>query len=375
MHLFQELKIRDVMLRNRIAVSPMCQYSSTDGFATDWHLVHLGSRAVGGAGLILAEATAVLPEGRISAHDLGLWKDEQIAPLARITRFVREQQTVPGIQLAHAGRKGSVERPWEGTGWIPEPRGGWKPVGPSAIPFDEKYATPSALDEKGIQAIVQAFADAARRSREAGFQLIEIHGAHGYLIHEFLSPLANRRTDAYGGSFDNRTRLAREVVTAVRREWPENLPLFVRISATDWAEGGWDLEQSVELAKQLGALGVDLLDCSSGGQIAGARMPVGPGYQVPFAQAIRQRAGILTGAVGLITSPEQAEAILRDGKADLVLMAREFLRNPYWPLDAARAAGYPLAWPAQYLRAAPEGAPMRETGDAPGTQRAADKAR
>ena len=375
MHLFNELKIRDVTLRNRIAVSPMCQYSSTDGFATDWHLVHLGSRAVGGAGLIFAEATAVLSEGRISPRDLGIWKDEQIAPLARITRFLREQQAVAGIQLAHAGRKGSVERPWEGTGWIPESRGGWKPAAPSAIAFDDKYATPSALDEKGIQAIVQAFADAARRSREAGFQLIEIHGAHGYLIHEFLSPLANRRTDAYGGSFDNRTRLAREVVAAVRRVWPENLPLFVRISATDWAEGGWDLEQSVELAKQLGALGVDLVDCSSGGQIAGARMPVGPGYQVPFAQAIRQRAGILTGAVGLITSPEQAEAIVRDGKADLVLMAREFLRNPYWPLDAARAARYPLAWPAQYLRAAPEGAPMRETGDAPGTQRAEEKAR
>lgn len=375
MQLFQELKIRDVTLRNRIAVSPMCQYSSTDGFATDWHLVHLGSRAVGGAGLILAEATAVLPEGRISPHDLGLWKDEQIAPLARITGFLREQQTVAGIQLAHAGRKGSVERPWEGTGWVPESRGGWKPVAPSAIAFDEKYATPSVLDEKGIHAIVQAFAEAARRSREAGFQLIEIHAAHGYLIHEFLSPLTNRRADAYGGSFDNRTRLAREVVTAVRRVWPENLPLFVRISATDWAEGGWDLEQSVELARQLGALGVDLLDCSSGGQIAGAQMPVGPGYQVPFAQAIRQRAGILTGAVGLITSPEQAEAIVRDGQADVVLMAREFLRHPYWPLDAARELQHPLAWPAQYLRAAPEGAPMRGTGDALETLRAAEKAR
>jgi len=364
-HLFRELKIRDIQLSNRVVVSPMCQYSSDDGFATDWHLVHLGSRAVGGAGLILSEATAVLPEGRISPRDLGIWKDEHIAPLARITRFIREQQVVPGIQLAHAGRKASVARPWEGGGWLPPSKGGWKPVAPSAIPFDSNYAVPSVLDEDGIQPIVLAFGEAARRAREAGFQVIEIHAAHGYLIHEFLSPLTNKRADRYGGSFENRTRLLRETVSAVRRTWPESLPLFVRISATDWANGGWDLEQSVELARQLGALGVDLIDCSSGGQIAGAPMPVAPGYQVPFAEAIRQRAGILTGAVGLITTPQQAEAILQEGKADLVLMAREFLRNPYWPLAAAREAGHAIPWPAQYLRAAPDGSPLRASVEAP----------
>ena len=373
-HLFRELKIRSITLRNRIVVSPMCQYSSSDGFATDCHLVHLGSRAVGGAGLILTEAAAVLPEGRISPHDLGIWKDEHIEPLARIVRFIREQQVVPGMQLAHAGRKASVARPWEGGGWVPPSHGGWKPVAPSPIPFDTNYAVPSALEEGGIHAVVQAFGDAARRAREAGFQVLEIHAAHGYLIHEFVSPLANQRKDCYGGSFENRTRLLRDVVAAVRRSWADNLPLFVRISATDWVEGGWDLEQSVELAGQLGPLGVDLIDCSSGGQIAGAPMPVTPGYQVPFAEAIRRRANVLTGAVGLITTAQQAEAILQEGKADLVLMARQFLRNPYWPLDAAREAGHPISWPAQYLRAAPESSPVRLSEETPASQPLARKA-
>jgi 2,4-dienoyl-CoA reductase-like NADH-dependent reductase (Old Yellow Enzyme family) len=361
MGLFSELKIRDITLRHRIIVSPMCEYSSSDGFASDWHLVHLGSRAVGGAALVLTEATAVSPEGRISPQDLGIWKDEHIEPLARITRFILSQGAVPGMQLAHAGRKGSTRRPWEKpSGAVPIAAGGWTPVAPSAIAFDPSYPMPAALDESEIRRVIQSFADAARRALEAGFQVIEIHGAHGYLIHEFLSPLANKRADAYGGPLENRTRFLREVVSAVRRVWPERLPLFVRISATDWVEAGWELEQAVELARQIGPLGVDLIDCSSGGTVPGAQIPMTPGYQVPFAEAIRKRVGILTGAVGLITSREQAEAIISEGKADAVLLAREFLRQPYWPLAAAREAGYPMPWPAQYLRAAPEGAPARE---------------
>ena len=359
MHLFEELKIRDITLRNRIAVSPMCQYSCTDGFATDWHMVHLGSRAVGGAAAVFAEATAVLAEGRISPADLGIWKDEHVAPLARIAAFIREQGAAPGVQLAHAGRKASVRRPWEGGGAIADSEGGWTPVAPSAIPFDEKYRTPAELDEKGIRAIVDAFAAAALRALKAGFQIVEIHAAHGYLIHEFLSPLSNRRTDAYGGAFENRTRIAREVVSAVRQVSPAELPLFLRISATDWVEGGWDAEQSVKLAEQVAPLGVDLIDCSSGGNIPSAKIPVGPGYQTPFAEKIKREAGVMTGAVGMITGARQADAIVQEGKADLVLMAREFLRDPYWPMHAARELGQKIAWPAQYLRAAPDGTPAR----------------
>jgi len=359
MLIFDSFKIRNITFRNRIAVSPMCQYSSTDGFANDWHLVHLGSRAVGGAALVLTEATAVLAEGRISPEDLGIWKDEHIEPLARIARFVRSQGAIAGMQLAHAGRKGSTRAPWKESGAIAESEGGWTPVAPSAIPFEEKYAIPAALDGGGVRRVVQGFGDAARRALEAGFQVIEIHAAHGYLIHEFFSPLSNQRTDAYGGSFENRTRLLREVIAAVREIWPEGNPLFVRISATDWVEGGWDLQQSVELAKQIGPLGVDLVDCSSGGTVPNAKIPVGPGYQVPFSEEIRRKANILTGAIGMITSPEQANGILREGKADMILMAREFLRQPYWPLAAARELGQEISWPVQYLRAAPHGTPSR----------------
>lgn len=358
--LFDELQIRDVLLRNRIVVSPMCQYSSTDGFANDWHLVHLGSRAVGGASLAFTEACAVTAEGRISPRDLGIWKDEHIAELARITRFLRAQGTVPGIQLAHAGRKASTPAPWEPGGFIAESRGGWKPVAPSAVAFSETYALPRALDDEGIRGVIQAFADAAGRALRAGFEVIEIHSAHGYLLHEFLSPLANKRTDAYGGAFENRTRLLREVVTAVRGVWPERSPLFVRVSATDWVEGAWDIEQSVALAEQLIPLGVDLIDCSSGGIVPGVKIPARPGYQVPFADQIRQRTGIMTGAVGMITSATQADNILGEDKADVVILAREFLRQPYWPLMVGQQVGFPTSWPIQYLRAAPDGTPARE---------------
>jgi 2,4-dienoyl-CoA reductase-like NADH-dependent reductase (Old Yellow Enzyme family) len=360
MHLFDVLKIRHVTLRSRIVVSPMCQYSSSDGFASDWHLVHLGSRAVGGAALVFTEASAVLPEGRISPQDLGIWKIEHIEMLGRITRFISSQGAIAGIQLAHAGRKASTYRPWEKPGSVPETEGGWKALAPSAIPFGNGYATPAALDEAGIQDVVKAFAAAARRACEAGFRVVEIHAAHGYLLHQFLSPLSNQRTDAYGGSFENRTRLVREVVSTVRKVWPESHPLWIRISATDWIEGGWDLPQSIELTKQLGSLGVDLVDCSSGGIVPGAKIPVRAGYQVPFADAIRRATGILTGAVGMITTADQAEAILQEGRADVVLLAREFLRQPYWPLRAAQELGSHFPWPVQYLRAAPDGTPARE---------------
>ncbi|MFZ0784792.1 MAG: NADH:flavin oxidoreductase/NADH oxidase [Candidatus Acidiferrales bacterium] len=377
MRLFSELKIRDITLSHRVLVSPMCQYSSEDGFANDWHLVHLGSRAVGGAALVFTEATAVTPEGRISSQDLGIWKDEHVEMLSRITRFVRSQGAIPGMQLAHSGRKGSTRRPWEQPGGaVPKSEGGWTPVAPSAIAFHPTYAVPAALDERGIRAVVQAFADAARRALDAGFQVIELHSAHGYLLHEFLSPLANKRTDAYGGSLENRARLLREVISAVRGVWPERLPLFVRISGTDWVEGGWDVEQSIELVKQIRPLGVDFIDASSGGMVPDAKIPLAPGYQVPFAQAIRERTGILTGAVGLITSREQAEQIVSEGKADAVLLAREFLRHPYWPLAAAGEARQPIAWPAQYLRAAPDGSPTRQPIDAlPEVERPAEKVR
>jgi 2,4-dienoyl-CoA reductase-like NADH-dependent reductase (Old Yellow Enzyme family) len=360
MNLFDELQIRDVLLRNRIVVSPMCQYSSTDGFANDWHLVHLGSRAVGGASLIFTEACAVSPEGRISPQDLGIWKDDHIEFLSRVTRFLLGQGTVLGIQLAHAGRKASTPQPWQHGGFIPESQGGWKPVAPSDIAFSSTYAQPVALDAAGIQKVTNDFASAAARALEAGFKVIEIHAAHGYLLHEFLSPLANLRRDSYGGSFENRTRLLLEVVSAVRKIWPAGFPLFVRISATDWVPGGWDLEQSVALAELLRPLGVDLIDCSSGGLVPGAKIPVGQGYQVPFADRIRESTGIMTGAVGMITSANQADAILNTGKADVVILAREFLRQPYWPLAVARELGFPVSWPVQYLRAAPDGTPPRE---------------
>src|SRR5882757_6103778 len=310
-HLFDPLLIRDISFANRVFVSPMCEYSSTDGYPSDWHFVHLGSRAVGGAGLVLTEATAVLPEGRISPQDLGIWMDDHIEALARIVRFIHEQGSVAGMQLAHAGRKASTYRPWTGHGMIPENKGGWdNVVAPSALAFADDYPMPRALSIDGIKNIVSAFAAAARRACEAGFRVIEIHAAHGYLIHEFLSPLSNQRTDAYGGSLENRTRILREIVAAVRDSWPEGAPLFVRISATDWIDGGWDIQQSIELARQLKELGVDLIDCSSGGNAALAKAPVGPGYQTPFAQQIRREADILTGAVGMITSSLQAEHIL-----------------------------------------------------------------
>jgi len=350
--LFSPLALRDVTLRNRIVVSPMCEYSSIDGFADDWHFVHLGSRAVGGAGLVFTEATAVTPDGRISPDDLGIWKDAHIDFLARITSFVSQQGAVPGIQLAHAGRKASTASPWKGHKPIDALEGGWSPVvAPSAIPFAAGYQTPHALDIAGIQDIVRSFADGARRALHAGFRVLEIHGAHGYLIHEFLSPLSNARTDSYGGSFDNRTRFLREIIEGVRGVWPGRLPLFLRISATDWVDGGWDAEHSVALARMVAPLGVDLIDCSTGGNVPGAHVPVGPGYQVPFAERVKRESGVRTGAVGLITRATQADDIIRDGKADVVILAREELRDPYFPLRAARELGIDIPWPRQYERA------------------------
>jgi 2,4-dienoyl-CoA reductase-like NADH-dependent reductase (Old Yellow Enzyme family) len=359
-HLFETLKLRGVQLTNRIAVSPMCQYSCEDGMANDWHFVHLASRAVGGAALVIAEATAVAPEGRISPRDLGLWSDRHAEPLERIVHFIHEQGSLAGIQIAHAGRKASTHVPWTGRGRVSESEGGWaRVVAPSAIPFSEDYARPQALAVPEIQEVVRAFSDAARRAAQAGFDVVEIHGAHGYLIHEFLSPHANHREDAYGGSFENRTRLAREVVEAVRRAWPESRPLFLRISSTDWVPGGWEVEQSVELARQTRLLGVDLVDCSSAGIVPGENIPFGPGYQAAFAERIRREAGVATGAVGMITNPVQADHVIRSGQADLVLLGRELLRDPYWPLRAARELGQTASWPVQYLRAAPAGSPAR----------------
>ena len=358
--LFDPLAIRDVKFANRVFVSPMCQYSSSDGYANDWHFVHLGTRAVGGAGLVMTEATAVLPEGRISPQDLGIWEDGHIELLNRIVRFIHEQGSVAGMQLAHAGRKASTRRPWEQPGTVPESEGGWKKVvAPSALPFTDNYPMPQALTREGIHEIVAGFGAAARRACQAGFRVVEIHAAHGYLIHEFLSPLSNKREDEYGGSFENRTRLLLGIVRSVRSSWPRELPLFVRISATDWLDGAWDIQQSVRLAGQLKDAGVDLIDCSSGGNVSHAKIPVGPGYQTAFAEQIRREAGIMTGAVGMITSPVQAEHIILTGQADAVIMAREFLRDPYWPLRAARELDQPIAWPVQYLRAAPRGAQAR----------------
>jgi len=350
--LFSPLQQRDVTLRNRIVVSPMCEYSSRDGFANDWHLVHLGSRAVGGAGAVLTEAAAVAADGRISSVDLGIYADEHVEPLARIFRFVEAQGAVPGMQLAHAGRKASTKEPWNGGGPVAPDDGGWTPIwAPSAIAFREGWQVPRAMSVTEIEAVVRAFAAAATRLFEAGGRIAEIHAAHGYLLHEFLSPLSNHRDDEYGGSFDNRTRIVREVVDAVRAVWPERFPLWVRISSTDWTEGGWTIEDSVALARQLQDRGVDLVDCSSGGNAAHAVIPVAPGYQVAFAERIRRDTGMPTGAVGLITEPAQADAIVRSGQADVVLLARQMLRDPYWPLHAARTLGETPSVPTQYLRA------------------------
>jgi 2,4-dienoyl-CoA reductase-like NADH-dependent reductase (Old Yellow Enzyme family) len=354
--LFSDLELRDVTLRNRIGVSPMCQYSSHDGFADDWHLVHLGAFATGGAGVVFTEATAVRANGRISPQDLGIWDDRHVEMLARIARFVRRQGAVPGLQLAHAGRKASTRRPWEeGSRTVPAGEGGWPEDvwAPSAVPFSADYPEPNALDEEGIEGVLEAFGRAAERALEAGFEMLEVHAAHGYLVHEFLSPLSNRRDDAWGGSFENRIRFALAVVDRVRTRWPERLPLAVRISATDWVEGGWDVDQSVALARALRGHGVDLVDVSSAGLHPDQRIQAGPGYQVPFASRIRREGGIPTAAVGLITDPRQADAIVRSGEADLVLLAREMLRQPHWPLLAAHALGEDGPWPPQYLRARP----------------------
>jgi 2,4-dienoyl-CoA reductase-like NADH-dependent reductase (Old Yellow Enzyme family) len=351
--LFSPFQLRSVSFPNRIGVSPMCEYSSHDGFAADWHLVHLGARAQGGAGLVILEASAVTPEGRISSADLGIWKDEHIPNLQRIAAFIHSQGARAGIQLAHAGRKGSMSAPFTGERLLQPSEGGWQPVAPSALAFSPAYAVPQALDQPGIDAVVEAFRLAAHRAFKAGFDLVEIHAAHGYLLHQFLSPLANKRADAYGGSFENRTRLALQVVDAVRAAWPAHLPVLVRISATDWAERGWNVDESVQLARLFREHGVDLVDCSSGGMVPNAQIPLGPGYQVEFAARIRSEAGIPTAAVGLITDPTQANAIVAQGQADLVLLAREMLRDPYWPLHAAAALGDAVSWPPQYLRAAP----------------------
>jgi 2,4-dienoyl-CoA reductase-like NADH-dependent reductase (Old Yellow Enzyme family) len=358
-HLFDPLSLRSVTLSNRIVVSPMCQYSSVDGFANDWHFVHLGTRAAGGAALVMTEASAVTATGRISPQDLGIYDDRHVDGLARCVRFIHSQKTLAGTQLAHAGRKASTARPWEGGGALSTADGGWEPIGPTAVPFADNYPTPRPATGEDLAAIVAAFRDAARRALDAGFDVVELHAAHGYLIHEFLSPLVNTRTDAYGGSYDNRLRLVLEIVDAVRSVWPERLPLFVRISATDWKDGGWDLDQAVELARRLRSRGVDLVDCSSGGAVHDQQIAVGPGYQVPFAERIRRDAGVATGAVGLITKAEQADAIVSRGQADLVLLARELLRDPYWPLHAAELLGHTVPWPPQYLRAAPRETPAR----------------
>jgi 2,4-dienoyl-CoA reductase-like NADH-dependent reductase (Old Yellow Enzyme family) len=349
--LFTPLSLKGITLRNRIVVSPMCQYSSVDGFATDWHLVHLGSRAVGGAALIIQEATAVSPEGRISPDDLGIWKDEHIEKLSAITAFISEHGAVPGIQLAHAGRKASTLSPWKGGRQIPQKEGGWQAFAPSAIPFRNAEEAPQELSKEGIEKVIDDFTAATHRAVQAGYKVLELHAAHGYLIHEFLSPLCNQRPDEYGGSFDNRIRFLLQVLEAVQTVWPAHLPLFVRISATDWAEGGWNEEESVKLAAILKEKGVDVIDCSSGGMVGGVTIPLGPGYQVQFAQKIKKETGIHTGAVGLIITAQQAEAIVAGGQADLVLMARQSLRDPYFPLHAAQELGAHIHWPNQYLRA------------------------
>lgn len=352
--LFTPLSIRSIIFKNRIFVSPMCEYSSVDGFANNWHLVHLGSRAVGGSALVITEATAVSPEGRISPDDLGLWKDEHISKLKEIVSFIEKQGSIAGVQLAHAGRKASHASPWKGNHQIPVSNGGWKTVAPSAIPFRDGEEAPEALTKAGIQKVIDDFVAATKRAIEVGFKVIEIHAAHGYLIHEFLSPASNQRNDEYGGSFDNRIRFLLEITDAIRNVWPKDYPLFVRISATDWTEGGWTIEDSVKLASILKTKEVDLIDCSTGGNVAHAKIPLTPGYQVPFAERIKKETGILTAAVGLITTAQQAEEILQTEKADAIIMARELLRDPYFPLHAAHELGVDVEWPAQYLRAKPK---------------------
>ncbi len=351
-HLFSPLTLRSVTLRNRIGVSPMCQYSATEGFANDWHYVHLGSRAVGGAGLVIVEATGVAPEGRITPGCLGLWSDPHIEPLARIARFLKEHGAVAGIQIAHAGRKASADLPWRGGAHLSAAQGGWETIAPSALPFGgDLPKVPRAMTEADIQRVQNDFVAAARRALTAGFQWLELHAAHGYLFNEFLSPLANHRTDRYGGSFENRIRLLLDTARAVRQVWPDHLPLAVRISAIDWVEGGWDIEQSIALAKLLKAAGVDLVDCSSGGVVPDARIKVEPGYQVPFAEKVRHGAGVPTAAVGYIVDPKPADDIIRNGQADIVLLARKMLVDPYWPVHAAKALGQKIPPPPQYARA------------------------
>jgi 2,4-dienoyl-CoA reductase-like NADH-dependent reductase (Old Yellow Enzyme family) len=352
MKLFEPFAQRSLTLRNRIVVSPMCEYSATDGVPNDWHMVHLGSRAVGGAGAVIAEATAVSAQGRISPQDTGLWNQAQLEAWRPITRFIKAHGAMAGVQLAHAWRKASTLRPWDGHGPVPAGQGDWLTVAPSALPFDTGWNLPQALDEAGIQTVIADFRAAAQRALAAGFELIELHAAHGYLLHQFLSPLSNQRSDRYGGSFENRSRLVREVVIAVREVWPAELPLWLRISATDWADqGGWDIEQSIELARQVTSLGVDLIDVSSGGLLPHVKIPLAPGYQVPFAARIRREAGVATGAVGLITGAEQAAQIVATGDADVVLIARESLRDPYFPRRAAQQLGAKIDAPAQYQRA------------------------
>lgn len=349
--LFQTLSVRSVTLKNRIGVSPMCQYSSTDGLASDWHVVHLGSRAVGGAALVIAEATAVEARGRISPYDLGIWEDRHIEPLARVARAVRAHGAVAGIQIAHAGRKASTGKPWEGGKPVSDAEGGWQPIGPSALPFNTGYRVPLEASPHELFEVQGAFVAAAGRALAAGFQWLELHAAHGYLLHSFLSPLSNQRTDEYGGSFENRSRMLLETVARVRAAWPAELPLAVRLSCTDWMPAGWDIDETVELARRLKAAGVDLVDCSSGGTAPNAKVPVAPGYQVSFAARVRAEAGISTAAVGLITEPAQAETIVAQEQADVVLLARALLREPYWPIRAARELGAPAPIPPQYLRA------------------------
>jgi 2,4-dienoyl-CoA reductase-like NADH-dependent reductase (Old Yellow Enzyme family) len=350
-NLFSPITFKSITIKNRIAVSPMCQYSSQKGFANHWHLVHLGTRAIGGAGLVLTEAAAVLPEGRISPQDLGIWSDDHIQPLKEIVDFIETHGAVAGIQLAHAGRKASTKRSWDGRGMVTLEEGGWSTVAHSALPFSHDSATPRELSIADIKEAIIAFTEAASRAYQAGFKVLEIHSAHGYLLHEFLSPIANQRTDQYGGSFENRIRFLLEIIDAIKIVWPETLPVFVRISATDWVDSGWDLDESIKLAIHLKDKGIDLIDTSSGGMVQNAHIPSGSGYQTMFAERIRQRTGIATGAVGEITSPSQADHIIRTGQADIVLLGREMLRNPYWPLSAAKELGHSVIWPAQYLRA------------------------
>lgn len=349
--LFSSLRLRDLLLRNRVAMSPMCQYSAQEGMARDWHLVHLGARAVGGCGLVMAEATAVSPEGRITPYDLGLWNSAQEEALSRIARFLHEEGAVAAIQLAHAGRKASTERPWHGGRPLLPADGGWQPVAPSPIPFAPDCPVPAELSSEQITGVLCAFEDAAHRALAAGFEVVEVHMAHGYLLHEFLSPLSNHRADAYGGSLENRMRFPLQVAGAVRAVWPRHLPVFVRISATDWVKGGWSVEDSVTLARELKDWEIDLIDCSSGGMVPDAPVPASPLYQVPFAEKIKKEAAIATGAVGCITRPEEAESIIAKGQADLVFLGRELLRNPTWPLMAAQALKADIPWPPQYARA------------------------